>query len=204
MSLPVFLEGMGLGASLIVAIGAQNAFVLKQGLLRQHVFVTALICSLCDVALISLGVAGLGAVIERAPVLLTVTTWGGAAFLFLYGLRSFRNAFKRQSLEAEESAAQEASSLRKTVLAVLAFSLLNPHVYLDTVVLLGGLGARHPDAERSSFILGASAASLLWFFGLAYGSALLTPLFRKPLTWRILDILIGGVMWLIAARLIFQ
>jgi L-lysine exporter family protein LysE/ArgO len=204
MSLPVFLEGMGLGASLIVAIGAQNAFVLKQGLLRQHVFVTALICSLCDVALISLGVAGLGAVIERAPVLLTVTTWGGAAFLFLYGLRSFRNAFKRQSLEAEESAAQEASSLRKTVLAVLAFSLLNPHVYLDTVVLLGGLGARHPDTERSSFILGASAASLLWFFGLAYGSALLTPLFRKPLTWRILDILIGGVMWLIAARLIFQ
>jgi L-lysine exporter family protein LysE/ArgO len=204
MSLPVFLEGMGLGATLIIAIGAQNAFVLKQGLLRRHVFITALVCTLCDAALISLGVAGLGAVIERAPILLTVTTWGGAAFLFFYGLRSFRNAFKRETLEAGPEPDQDAESMRRTVLSVLAFSLLNPHVYLDTVVLLGGIGARHPAEARASFILGACSASTLWFFGLAYGSALLTPLFRKPVTWRVLDVLIGAVMWLIAARLTFM
>jgi L-lysine exporter family protein LysE/ArgO len=201
MSLPVFLEGLGLGASLIIAIGAQNAFVLRQGLLRQHVFVTALICTLCDVGLISAGVAGLGAVIERAPALVTVTTWGGAVFLFLYGLRSFRNALRSEVLDAQDRAGE--ASLQRTVLAVLAFSLLNPHVYLDTVVLLGGIGARHPAADRPSFVAGASAASLLWFFGLAYGAALLIPLFRRPVTWRALDIVIGCVMWLIAARLIW-
>jgi L-lysine exporter family protein LysE/ArgO len=202
VSLPVFLEGMGLGAGLIIAIGAQNAFVLRQGLLRQHVFFTALICTLCDVLLITLGVAGLGAVVERAPLLLTVTTWGGAAFLFLYGVRSFRNAFKRETLEAQGQPG--ATSLRQTGLAVLAFSLLNPHVYLDTVVLLGGIGARHPAADRASFVAGASSASLLWFFGLAYGAALLIPLFRRPVTWRVLDLVIGCVMWLIAARLIWH
>jgi L-lysine exporter family protein LysE/ArgO len=203
MHIATYLEGFGLGATLIIAIGAQNAFVLRQGLLRQHVFITALICFLCDVTLITLGVAGLGAVIEAAPVLLKIMTWGGATFLFIYGLRSFRNAFKPQKLEAENYSDKPATSVRSTVFAVLAFSLLNPHVYLDTVILLGGLGARHPAAERPSFILGATTASLIWFFGLAYGASLLTPLFRKPVTWRVLDVLIGCVMWLIAARLVF-
>jgi len=197
-----FLEGFGLGATLIIAIGAQNAFVLRQGLLRRHVFITALICFLCDVTLITLGVAGLGVVIEAAPVLLQIMTWGGAGFLFIYGLRSFRNALKPQSLDTDNFSDKKVLSLRGTVLSVLAFSLLNPHVYLDTVILLGGLGARHPAAERPSFILGASTASMLWFFGLAYGASLLTPLFRKPITWRVLDVLIGCVMWLIAIQLI--
>jgi L-lysine exporter family protein LysE/ArgO len=198
-----YLEGFGLGATLIIAIGAQNAFVLRQGLLRKHVFITALICFLCDVTLITLGVAGLGAVIEAAPVLLKIMTWGGATFLFIYGLRSFRNALKPQKLVTEDYGDKTGTSVRATVLAVLAFSLLNPHVYLDTVILLGGLGARHPAAERPSFIVGATTASLIWFFGLAYGATLLTPLFRKPVTWRVLDVLIGCVMWLIAARLVF-
>jgi L-lysine exporter family protein LysE/ArgO len=198
-----FLEGFGLGATLIIAIGAQNAFVLRQGLLRRHVFITALISFLCDVTLITLGVAGLGVVIEAAPVLLKIMTWGGAGFLFIYGLRSFRNALKPQSLDTDNFADKKVISLRGTVLAVLAFSLLNPHVYLDTLILLGGLGARHPAVERPSFILGASTASMLWFFSLAYGASLLTPLFRKSITWRVLDVLIGGVMWLIATRLVF-
>ncbi len=199
-----FLEGFGLGATLIIAIGAQNAFVLRQGLLRRHVFITALICFICDVTLITLGVAGLGAIIEAAPALLTVMTWGGVIFLFSYGLRSFRNALNPKSLETENYADKQGSTLRGTVLAVLAFSLLNPHVYLDTVILLGGLGARHPATERPGFILGASIASLFWFFGLAYGASLLTPLFRKPVTWRVLDVLIGCVMWLIALSLIWR
>jgi L-lysine exporter family protein LysE/ArgO len=204
MSWPVVLEGFGLGAGLIIAIGAQNAFVLRQGLLRRHVFLIASICTLSDAALISLGVAGLGAVIERAPMALTVTTWGGAAFLFYYGLRAFRKALQPQTLEAGNSPDNSTASLRATVLAVLAFSLLNPHVYLDTVIVLGGIGARHAQTERLSFILGASGASLMWFFGLAYGAALLAPAFRNPVTWRILEAAIGCVMWLIAARLVFQ
>ncbi|HEY2981907.1 MAG TPA: LysE/ArgO family amino acid transporter [Anaerolineales bacterium] len=203
MSASAFLEGLSLGASLIIAIGAQNAFVLRQGLLRRHVLITALICILCDVALISLGVAGLGVLIESTPALLTIMTWGGAAFLFFYGLRSFQNALKHQSLQAEPASDDQVASVRGTVLAVLAFSLLNPHVYIDTVILLGGLGARHPAAERLSFVLGAWSASTLWFFGLAYGARFLTPLFQKPLTWRILDVLIGCVMWMIAIRLIW-
>ncbi len=202
MSLPVYFEGLGLGASLIIAIGAQNAFVLRQGLRRQHVFITALICTLCDLTLITLGVMGLGAFIEHAPILLDLTKWGGAAFLFFYGFRSFRSALKPETLNTENYADKEAVTLRSTILAVLAFSLLNPHVYLDTVILLGGIGARHPLNQRPSFILGASTASLLWFFGLAYGAALLTPLFRKPITWRLLDIFVGCVMWLIAIRLL--
>jgi len=202
MSLSAYIEGLGLGASLIIAIGAQNAFVLRQGLRRQHMFITALICTICDVTLISLGVAGLGTLVKNAPVLLSVTTWGGATFLFFYGLRSFRNALKAESMNTENYLSEEGATVRAAVFAVLAFSLLNPHVYLDTVILLGGIGARHPAQEHVSFVLGASTASLLWFFGLAYGAALLAPLFRKPITWRLLDILVGGVMWIIAARLL--
>ena len=202
MSITPYLEGLGLGASLIIAIGAQNAFVLRQGLKRQHVLLTALFCTLCDATLITLGVAGLGAAITSVPALFTAATWGGAAFLFLYGLRSFRSAFRAGMLDADAANGQATSSARRTVLALLGFSLLNPHVYLDTVILLGSVGARHPAIERPSFVLGASTASLLWFFGLAYGAALLAPLFRKPTTWRALDLLVGCVMWIIAAGLV--
>ena len=202
MTIAPYIEGLGLGATLIIAIGAQNAFVLRQGLRSQHVFITALICALCDALLISLGVAGLGVVISEMPVLLSVATWGGVAFLFGYGLRSFASAFKASALDAESGSEQAGTTIRSTVLTVLAFSLLNPHVYLDTVILLGGIGARHPIDERLGFVLGASTASVLWFFGLAYGAALIAPLFLRPITWRVLDTLVGCVMWLIAAGLI--
>lgn len=197
-----FLQGFGLGAGLIIAIGAQNAFVLRQGLLRRYVFVTALLCTLCDATLIALGVGGLGTLIAQAPTLTAIATWGGAAFLLWYGLRSFRAALRPSALNA--AGATGTTSLRATVLTVLAFSLLNPHVYLDTVVLVGSIGARYPADQRGTFALGAMLASLIWFFGLAYGAAWLAPLFQRPIAWRILDAIIGGVMWTIAASLVWS
>jgi len=196
------MQGLGLGASLIIAIVAQNAFVLRQGLKRQHVFLTALICTLCDAVLITLGVGGLGLLIANIPALAFVATWGGAAFLLFYGFRSFRSAAAPGALEVGQAAAAPARWL-KIVLATLAISLLNPHVYLDTVVLLGSIGARYPAGERLLFAAGAMLASLIWFFALAYGAAWLTPLFRRPAAWRLLDLAVGCVMWAIAASLIW-
>src|SRR5262249_335125 len=144
------LQGFGLGASLIIAIGAQNAFVLQQGLKRLHVFMTATICTLCDALLITLGVAGLGVIVTQIPALNMLATWGGAAFLLYYGFRSFRSALQTSALDAERMGRQ-AATLRATVLTVLAVSLLNPHVYLDTVVLVGSVGAHYPAAERAAF-----------------------------------------------------
>jgi L-lysine exporter family protein LysE/ArgO len=198
-SLTTFIQGFGLGAGLIVAIGAQNAFVLRQGLKRQYVFITASICTLCDAILIALGVGGLGTIIASTPLLTAIATWGGAAFLLFYGFRSFRSALSAGKLEASP---EHVTTLRNTILAVMAFSLLNPHVYLDTVVLVGSIGAHYPANERIAFALGAMSASLTWFFGLAYGAAWLAPLFRHPLTWKILDCLIGCIMWTIAISLI--
>ncbi|EFH83268.1 LysE/ArgO family amino acid transporter [Ktedonobacter racemifer] len=197
------IQGFGLGASLIIAIGAQNAFVLRQGLKKQYVFLVAGLCSLCDAALILLGVGGLGAVINALPVLTLVATWGGALFLLIYGLRSFRAAFQSDKLNTHEVAG-EPTRTREIMLAVLAFSLLNPHVYLDTVVLIGSVGAHYPSEERLLFALGAMLASLTWFFALAYGARWLAPLFRSPLAWRVLDCLIGCIMWFIAASLIWS
>jgi L-lysine exporter family protein LysE/ArgO len=198
-----FAQGFGLGASLIIAIGAQNAFVLQQGLKRLHIFVTALLCTLCDAVLITLGVAGLSALVAQAPLLSAAATWGGAAFLFLYGIRSFQSALRPAALDAEKIGAR-APTLRATILTVLAVSLLNPHVYLDTLVLVGSVGAHYPASERAAFALGAMLASFTWFFGLAYGASWLTPLFKRPAAWRILDVLIGAVMWTIAASLIWS
>lgn len=196
-----FGEGFVTGAGLIVAIGAQNAFVLKQGILRRHLFITAAICSLIDILLISAGVLGLGAVITEIPVLTIVAAAGGSIFLIAYGIRSFFAAWQPKVLE-DGMATENPTTLKATILTLLAFSLLNPHVYLDTVLLLGSIGARHPEVQRISFIAGASTASVLWFFGLTYGSTILTPLFRKKVTWRILDLMIGCVMLLISVKLI--
>ncbi len=195
------MQGFGLGAGLIIAIGAQNAFVLRQGLTRSYVFITALICALCDAVLIALGVGGVGTLITRNPGLTTFARWGGAAFLFWYGARAFWSALKPSALDAAD--ASHSASLRGTVLTVLALSLLNPHVYLDTVVLLGSIGGQYPADERLTFALGAMLASWCWFFGLAYGAAWLAPLFRRPVAWRILDAGIGCIMWAIAASLIW-
>lgn len=197
--LGAFGQGLGLGAGLIVAIGAQNAFVLRQGLRRQHALTAALVCFLCDAALIALGVAGFGRVVSSTPVLTALAAWGGAVFLFAYGLRAFLAAARAQGLEVTTGAA---ISRRSVVLTTLAVSLLNPHVYLDTVVLLGSVGGQFAGAARTAFGLGAVTASAGWFFGLASGAARLGPLFRRPAAWRVLDALIGVVMWSIAASLV--
>jgi L-lysine exporter family protein LysE/ArgO len=197
------LQGIGVGAGLIIAIGAQNAFVLRQGLKRRHIFATAGISTVCDAILIALGVGGLGTLIATTPALTTAATWGGAAFLDYYGLRSFRSALSPAALTTDE-ATQRPANLRGTVLAAFGFSLLNPHVYLDTVVLIGSVGAQYPANDRISFGLGAMLASLIWFFGLAYGAAWLAPHFQRPVVWRILDTGIGCIMCLIATSLIWE
>ena len=196
-----FLKGLGIGASLIIAIGAQNAFVLRQGLLRQHVFTCALICTLCDMVLIYAGVAGVGALITAAPNLLVFAKWGGAAFLIIYGARSAWAAFHSGGMAAKDEVPR---SHLATIVAALSFSLLNPHVYLDTVVLLGAVGGQQPENARGVFAAGAMTASTLWFFGLAYGARLLAPLFAKPIAWRILDGVIALVVWLIALSLLLS
>jgi L-lysine exporter family protein LysE/ArgO len=197
----VYGEGLSLGMGLIVAIGAQNAFVLRQGIKRRHVFATALACSLIDAVLISSGVLGLGALINGAPALLFAATVAGSAFLLWFGARSFASAAKPEAMPEDGEDDGKGAGLGLTIATLLAFSLLNPHVYLDTVIMLGGIGARHPAPLRPSFIAGACSASIIWFFGLAYGAGFLSPLFKKKLTWRVLDIMIGCVMLYISARL---
>jgi L-lysine exporter family protein LysE/ArgO len=194
-----FLKGLGIGASLIVAIGAQNAFVLRQGLLRQYVLTCALICTLCDMVLIYCGVAGMGLLISRSPQLLSFAKWVGAAFLLAYGARSARAAFKSGGLAVKEEALPSHAAI---VISAFSFSLLNPHVYLDTVVLLGAIGGQQVGAGRTAFAVGAMTASTLWFFSLGYGARVLAPLFARPIAWRVLDGLIALVMWAIAASLV--
>ena len=194
-----FWQGLGLGAGLIIAIGAQNAFVLRQGLKKQHVFLSALVCTLCDAALITLGVAGFGSVVSSNPILTNLAAWGGAIFLFVYGLRAFWSVFKAKGLKPQGDIT---FSQRDAVLTTLAVSLLNPHVYLDTVVLLGGIGGQFVGQNRVLYGVGAVTASSLWFFSLAYGATQLGPLFRRPLAWRILDAAIGVIMWSIAFSLV--
>jgi len=200
----VYLAGLALSAGLIVAIGAQNAHVLRQGLKREYVFLVATICSTTDILLISLGTLGFGTLIASFPMLTGLTAWAGAGFLLFYGFLAFRSARQTQSLQVELQPAGQISSrgTKAVILFTLAVSLLNPHVYLDTIVLIGGIAAQYPAAQRIFFALGAGSASVFWFFGLAYGARLLPPLFRKPLAWRILDILIGLIMWSNAISLI--
>lgn len=196
----IFAQGFGLGFGLIVAIGSQNAFVLRQGLLRRHLFVTALICSTSDAILIFFGIYGFGAIVLRYPSLILLTTWGGSIFLFFYGLRAFWSLFKSRNLYSD--AIDNEADLRSTILATLAFTWLNPHVYLDTLVLVGSVGTQFADGNRLIFGAGAAAASIVWFFGLAYGAAQLAPWLNKPNTWRILNALIGIIMWWIAFNLV--
>jgi L-lysine exporter family protein LysE/ArgO len=195
------VEGFFLGASLIVAIGAQNAFVLRQGLEKRHILAVASVCALSDAVLIAAGVAGLGALIQRMPWLLASVTVGGAAFLFAYGLMSFRRAFRRESLRP---ATNGGGGLIAAVTTALALTWLNPHVYLDTVVLIGALSARHAPAGEVAFGVGAALASVVWFYGLGYGARALAPLFARPRAWQVLDVGIALVMWAIALRLIAE
>jgi L-lysine exporter family protein LysE/ArgO len=196
-----FLEGCGTGAGLIMAIGAQNAFVLKQGIIKNHVLVTVLLCAFIDVLLISVGVGGCGALLATNEWLLTIARWGGAAFLLYYGFRSFRAVFQSESLTVDTK--PKRLNLKETVLITLALSLLNPHAYLDAMVLLGSIGAQFPLPERLFFALGAMLASFVWFFALGYGARHLAPLFQKPLSWKVLDFFVGCVMWIIGFSLLF-
>lgn len=182
-----------------MAIGAQNAFVLRQGLRREHVLVVVVICALSDAVLIALGIAGLGALIQQADWLLVVVRIAGAAFLIWYGVRSAMRAFRTATLDADPAGTP--ISLRTAVATVLALTWLNPHVYLDTVVLLGSIGATHGDT-RWWFAAGAALGSVLWFSALGFGSRMLRPLFARPVSWRVLDGLIAIVMIGIAVSLL--
>jgi len=195
------IAGLLLGGSLIVAIGAQNAFILRQGLLRQHVFILCLICALSDAVLIGLGVAGLGAIISGSQILIAVVTLGGAAFLAVYAVMALKRALSPSGLEAARTGP---ASLKAAVLMCLAFTFLNPHVYLDTVLLVGGLSGRYEGTARLAFALGAMAASFLWFFGLGYGARVLEPLFKRPSAWRVLDGLIALVMAALSVSLLVR
>lgn len=195
-----FVQGFIICAGLIMAIGAQNAHVLRMGLTRQHVGTTVLICLVSDAFLIGLGVLGAGAVLTRWPLALEVATWGGAAFLLWYGLNSLRAAFRKRQMEVATNG--ERISRRQAVLLLLAFTYLNPHAYLDTIVLIGSLGARHTDEARLLFWAGCVSASALWFTVLGYGARWLAPLFTRPISWRVLDALIGLGMTVLAVSLV--
>ena len=195
-----FLRGLGLGGSLIIAIGAQNAFVLRQGLRREQAVLVASICAGCDTLLITLGTAGIGSVIAHLPWLARVMSYVGAAFLVYYGAMAFRRVFHPDVLEQSPAPATRGS----IALTTLSVSLLNPHVYLDTVVLVGGLSAQYAAGPRLFFGIGAVTASCVWFFSLALGAACLAPVFRRPRAWQVLDCGVGIVMWTIASKLFFD
>ena len=196
-----FLSGFALGFSLILAIGAQNAFVLRQGIRRAHVFAVCLTCALSDAILIVAGVAGFGALAEAVPWLKIVMTSGGALFLFVYGALSFRSAWTGGGALKAADAAE--TSLLPTVLVCLALTWGNPHVYLDTLVLVGSVAASYDDG-RTAFGVGAVVASFVFFFSLGYGARLLAPVFAKPSAWRALDAGVGVLMWTIAISLILS
>ncbi len=191
------LPGLLTGLSLIVAIGAQNAFVLRQGLLRKHVFVIVLICALSDALLIALGVLGLGSLISALPWLLEVIRWVGVAFLVWYGSSSLRRFVKQDSLKAAESSV---GSIKQAVVTTLALTFLNPHVYLDTVIFIGGIANQFGD-QKWWFALGAVTSSFLWFFSLGFGASKASVLVSKPVFWKILDVFIAAVMFSLAITL---
>lgn len=197
----IFISGYILSLSLIVAIGAQNAFVLRQGLRRQYVLPVVLFCAFNDAFLFLIGAVGFGTLVERIPAFTSLAAWGGALFLFIYGLLTFRSAYQGGSMD-DANPIEEHHTLRATMLTIIAISLLNPHVYLDTIVLVGGLAGQHPMPERLFFWLGAASSSFSWFFLLGYGAGFLAPLFKREIAWRILDVIIGIIMWTIAFTLL--
>ena len=196
-----FIAGFLASLSLIAAIGAQNAFVLRQGIRREHVGMVVALCAGSDALLIALGVAGFGAAAEAMPWLTPVMLWGGVAFLTVYGALRFRAAFRGG--EALAASAERAVSLRRVALTCLALTWLNPHVYLDTLALLGALSAQYAPDE-AVFGVGAVLASAVFFLALGYGARYLAPVLAKPRAWVVVEVVIGLVMWMIAAHLIAQ
>jgi L-lysine exporter family protein LysE/ArgO len=194
-------KGLLTGYSLIIAIGAQNAFVLSQGLQNRYPILVALVCSLVDVLLITMGIAGMGALISGNALLLRTATLGGALFLAVYGLQALCRALRPQALQTNST---DKGSAKTATVAALAVSLLNPHVYLDTIVLLGSIGGQYPKAGKFWFGIGAALASLSWFFSLSLGAQWLAPILRKPVVWRVLDVFICLIMWGISTTLVMS
>ncbi|PIT72789.1 LysE/ArgO family amino acid transporter [Limnohabitans sp. G3-2] len=197
---PVFAQGLLLSLGLIVAIGAQNAFVLRQGLRREHVGSVVAFCAVADAVLITGGVFGMAQALGERPLLAQALALGGAAFLAMYGWRALQRARQTSALDVT-STGQGLG--RVAVLAqAAAFTLLNPHVYLDAVLLVGSIGAQQPSSMQGWFAAGASSASLLWFSALGFGARWLAPWFARPRAWQVLDALIGVTMWVLSALLI--
>jgi L-lysine exporter family protein LysE/ArgO len=194
-----FFSGFATGLALIVAIGSQNAYVLRQGILRQHVLPLVLFCALSDALLILVGIGAAGLLVHDNPVLLTLTRYGGALFLLTYGVLAARRAWQGASMPTGSTGG---ASLASALAACFAFTFLNPHVYLDTVVLLGAIANQRPDPGRWIFGFGAASASLCWFSALGFGARFLAPLFASARAWRILDALIALTMWTLAAMLL--
>ncbi|PDV88950.1 amino acid transporter [Rhizobium sp. H4] len=198
MNFSIYFTGLMMGLSLIVAIGAQNAFILRQGLRNEHVFAVCLACALSDGVLIVLGVTSLQQIARLMPWLDPVMRYGGAAFLAWYGAKSLYSALR--SNVALAAAEAKTASFRQTLATCLALTWLNPHVYLDTVVLLGTISTRYP-GQQASFAAGAVTGSFLFFFSLGYGATWLRPIFSKPSAWRMLETLVAATMWIIAFKL---
>lgn len=199
MSFSIYVTGLMVGLSLIVAIGAQNAFILRQGLRNEHVFAVCLACALSDAALIVLGVTSLQQIAGLLPWLDPVMRYGGAAFLAWYGAKSLYSALRSSSVLTPSEA--ETTSFSRTLVTCLALTWLNPHVYLDTVVLLGTISTRYP-GQQAPFAAGAVTGSFLFFFALGYGATWLRPIFSRPVSWRMLETVVAATMWFIAFKLI--
>lgn len=198
--LPAYLQGLGLSLGLIVAIGAQNAFVLRQGLRREHVAAVVVFCALADALLILAGVAGMAQALGDRPGLARALALAGAAFLAVYGVQALRRVGRAQSLQARQDG--PGLGLGAALAQAAAFTLLNPHVYLDTVLLVGSIGAQQPPALQGWFVAGAATASAAWFGALGFGARLLAPWFARPRAWQWLDGLIGLTMLVLAALLL--
>ena len=199
---PAFTTGFALGATLIIAIGSQNAFVLRQGIRKEHVAPIVVFCALSDLVLIGAGVAGLAGLLGDSPTLVALLTIAGSAFLTWYGIRALQRALFPQSLRA--AAGDEPLSLANAMAQAAGFTLLNPHVYLDTVLLMGSIGTRQPPDMRIWFVGGAACASGVWFTTLGFGARLLAPIFARPRAWQVLDTAVGLTMLSLAVMLIRQ
>ncbi len=197
-------EGFLLGLSLIVAIGAQNLFVLRQGLKHEHALAVAFTCSFIDSVLIYAGVAGVGSLIAQNATLTAIAAWGGALFLFVYGALALKAAIWPRIEKIQLGENRPKRTLSAVLTTTAAFSLLNPHVYLDTVVLLGSIGAQYPRDHRFIFATGAAIASFIWFFAIALGAKVASPILSKPQAQRGLDIFVWLVMWAIAGGLVWS
>ncbi|PWD87796.1 LysE/ArgO family amino acid transporter [Ignatzschineria cameli] len=196
----IYLQGVLLSFGLIVAIGAQNAYVLKQGIQNNHIFWVATICFLCDFVLMGIGILGIGTIVAQNSILQLILALLGALYLAIFAYNSLRAMFQESRMETGYYEGQ--SSLRSVIIGTLAITLLNPHVYLDTIVIIGGIAGTLESEHKVAFLLGSLTASSAWFYSLGFAATKLAPIFRKPITWRILNLLIGMMMFFIVYRLL--